>query len=238
MGLSGRKSKQRIGKDPRNLSWVDDANRFGKAYLAKFGWDASKGLGSSGEGRTTAVKARQKLDMLGIGMQHQKDPNGLAWRQNRDFENVLRRLNDGTEATGPFHMARESELREGAGTAGEGDETGEVGRTDDHDDGDDDDDNSDARKEKEKKKKKKKRKAAAEADEGDPTDKKERKKRKKSKSRLQSTNGDGDDGHAVQNNEPSQPLPPPGATTDAPGPAPIAAAAADAVTVPSASRAP
>ncbi|KAH9956189.1 hypothetical protein BC827DRAFT_1233410 [Russula dissimulans] len=231
MGLSGRKSKQRIGKDPRNLSWVDDANRFGKAYLAKFGWDASKGLGSSGEGRTTAVKAGQKLDMLGIGMQHQKDPNGLAWRQNRDFENVLRRLNDGTGATGPFHKARESESREGAGTVGEGDETGDVGRTDDDDDADD----ADARKEKEKekKKKKKKRKAAAEADEGDPTDKKERKKRKKSKSRLQSTDGDGD-------NEPSQPLPPPGTTIDAPapGPASIAAAAADAVTAPTASRAP
>lgn len=31
--------------------------------------------------------------MLGIGAAHQKDPNGLAWKQNRDFENLLRRLN-------------------------------------------------------------------------------------------------------------------------------------------------
>ena len=34
-----------------------DANRFGQAYLEKFGWDASKGLGASGEGRTSAIKA-------------------------------------------------------------------------------------------------------------------------------------------------------------------------------------
>ncbi|KAI9462620.1 hypothetical protein F5148DRAFT_970719, partial [Russula earlei] len=94
MGLSGRKVKQRIGKDPRNLSWADDASRFGQAYLAKFGWDPSKGLGTSGEGRTSAIKASQKLDMFGIGMEHQNDPNGIAWRQNRDFENLLRRLNE------------------------------------------------------------------------------------------------------------------------------------------------
>ena len=33
--------------------------------------------------------------MMGIGAQHQKDPNGLAWKQNRDFENLLKRLNAG-----------------------------------------------------------------------------------------------------------------------------------------------
>jgi Pin2-interacting protein X1 len=31
--------------------------------------------------------------MLGIGAAHQKDPNGIAWKQNKDFENLLRRLN-------------------------------------------------------------------------------------------------------------------------------------------------
>ncbi|KAH9996668.1 hypothetical protein BJV74DRAFT_754592, partial [Russula compacta] len=96
MGLSGRRNKQRIGKDPRNLSWADDASRFGQTYLAKFGWDPSKGLGASGEGRTNAIKAKQKLDMLGIGSQHQNSTDGIAWRQNRDFENLLRRLNERT----------------------------------------------------------------------------------------------------------------------------------------------
>ena len=97
MGLGGRKVKQRIGNDPRNLSWADDAARFGQNYLSKFGWDASKGLGAEGEGRTSALKVAQKLDMLGIGAAHQKDPNGIAWKQNKDFEALLRRLNAASE---------------------------------------------------------------------------------------------------------------------------------------------
>ena len=35
--------------------------------------------------------------MLGIGAQHTKDPNGIAWKQNRDFENLLKRLNANSE---------------------------------------------------------------------------------------------------------------------------------------------
>ncbi|KAK7691661.1 hypothetical protein QCA50_005060 [Cerrena zonata] len=100
MGLSGRKMKQRIGPDPRNLSWADDANKFGVAYLQKLGWSAGTGLGTTGEGRTSHIKVHQKLDMLGIGAAHQKDPNGIAWKQNKDFENLLKRLNgDSTPAT-------------------------------------------------------------------------------------------------------------------------------------------
>ncbi|KAK0241370.1 hypothetical protein EDD85DRAFT_818602 [Armillaria nabsnona] len=93
MGLSGRKVKQRISADPRNLSWADDASKFGATYLSKFGWSSSEGLGVSGEGRTSHIKVSQKLDMMGIGAAHQKDPNGIAWKQNKDFENVLMRLN-------------------------------------------------------------------------------------------------------------------------------------------------
>jgi Pin2-interacting protein X1 len=74
-----------------------DAARFGSSYLSKFGWDSSKGLGVSGEGRTTHIKVAQKLDMMGIGAAHMKDPNGIAWKQNRDFENLLKRLNESSE---------------------------------------------------------------------------------------------------------------------------------------------
>ncbi|KAI0698233.1 hypothetical protein BC835DRAFT_1413178 [Cytidiella melzeri] len=100
MGLSGRKQKQRIPNDPRNLSWADDANKFGAAYMQKLGWSAGSGLGASGDGRTSHIKVNQKLDMLGIGAAHQKDPNGIAWKQNKDFENLLRRLNAGSDAAG------------------------------------------------------------------------------------------------------------------------------------------
>ena len=35
--------------------------------------------------------------MYGIGAQHTTDPNGIAWKQNRDFENLLKRLNADSE---------------------------------------------------------------------------------------------------------------------------------------------
>ncbi|OAX35097.1 hypothetical protein K503DRAFT_851381 [Rhizopogon vinicolor AM-OR11-026] len=93
MGLAGRKQKQRIPNDPRNLSWADDAARFGQSYMSKLGWDPSKGLGASGEGMKSHLKVSQKLDMLGIGAAHQQDPHGIAWKQNKDFEVLLKRLN-------------------------------------------------------------------------------------------------------------------------------------------------
>src|SRR5882762_10267730 len=88
-------------------SRVVDAAKFGQAYLSKLGWNPSQGLGTSGDGRKDAIKVQQKLDMLGIGMHHQGDPNGIAWKQNHDFENLLKRLNEGREDTRPFHKAGE-----------------------------------------------------------------------------------------------------------------------------------
>jgi hypothetical protein len=114
----------------------------------------------------------QKLDMLGIGMQHhQNDPNGIAWRQNRDFENLLQRLNNGTEAIGSFHKARGSSPSEGEEVAAE-----VVDSVRDADGG------ADATKLEKKKKKQKKRKALQEEEEESARDKRERKKRKKAKS--------------------------------------------------------
>ncbi|KAI6029466.1 hypothetical protein BKA83DRAFT_4219387 [Pisolithus microcarpus] len=99
MGLAGRKVKRRIPADPRNLSWADDASRFGQSYLSKFGWDAAQGvgLGASGDGMKSHLKVSHKLDMLGIGAAHKKDPHGIAWKQNKDFEALLQRLNGGKE---------------------------------------------------------------------------------------------------------------------------------------------
>ncbi|KII95740.1 hypothetical protein PLICRDRAFT_87084 [Plicaturopsis crispa FD-325 SS-3] len=93
MGLSGRKEKQRIPNDPRNLAWADDAAKFGQSYLSKLGWDPSKGLGATGEGRTSALSVNQKLDMLGIGANRRGEVDGGSWKQNREFEELLKRLN-------------------------------------------------------------------------------------------------------------------------------------------------
>lgn len=45
----------------------------------------------------THIKVQQKLDMMGIGAQHQRDPNGIAWKQNKEFEALLKRLNESAE---------------------------------------------------------------------------------------------------------------------------------------------
>ncbi|KAG2752579.1 hypothetical protein P692DRAFT_20862882 [Suillus brevipes Sb2] len=69
--------------------------------MSKLGWDPSKGLGASGDGMKSHLKVSQKLDMLGIGAAHQKDPHGIAWKQNKDFEALLQRLNaqDGQDSS-------------------------------------------------------------------------------------------------------------------------------------------
>jgi Pin2-interacting protein X1 len=65
--------------------------------MSKLGWDPSKGLGVAGDGRTSHIRVSQKLDMLGVGAANSKDPNGIAWKQNKDFEALLRRLNEDAE---------------------------------------------------------------------------------------------------------------------------------------------
>jgi hypothetical protein len=79
---------------------IPDAAKFGQTYLEKFGWNESQGLGASGSGRTSHIKVSQKLDMLGIGAANQRDPDGIAWKQNKDFENVLKRLNEANGVEG------------------------------------------------------------------------------------------------------------------------------------------
>ena len=143
----------------------------------------------SGEGRTSAVKVTQKLDMLGIGMRHQSDlEGGIAWRQNRDFEDLLRRLNDNdgtttgvttTELLDSFHKAREPKS-EALEKVKDDDDVSNC-------DGADGREGVVAEKEKKReKKKKKKRKATAEEDEVEERegglDRKERKKRRKKSS--------------------------------------------------------
>lgn len=64
---------------------------------------------------TSHIKVSHKLDMLGIGANQQKDPNGIAWKQNRDFENLLKRLNDNLaaeEAAGKKEDEDESEVED------------------------------------------------------------------------------------------------------------------------------
>ena len=117
MGLSERKTKQKLGADPRNLAWANgksalirpslseprepqtdwqklDNSRFGQQYLEKFGWTAGSGsgLGASGQGRLSHISVAQKLNLLGIGGNNGNNGD-VSWTQNRDYEMMLKRLN-------------------------------------------------------------------------------------------------------------------------------------------------
>ncbi|KAL5512605.1 hypothetical protein ACEPAG_3258 [Sanghuangporus baumii] len=149
MGLAGRKAKQRIGADPRNLTWADDASKFGQSYLQKLGWDPSKGLGVSGEGMTSHIKVRQKLNLLGIGSNASgegADPM-VAWKQNKEYEELLKRLNEGKDGKDE----RDEEIKEDEGSG----EVKEKKKRKKRDGDVQDDANADDEKTKEKKKHKK-----------------------------------------------------------------------------------
>ncbi|KAF7980809.1 hypothetical protein HWV62_36418 [Athelia sp. TMB] len=91
-----------------------DASKFGTSYLSKFGWDPSKGLGAAGDGRTSHIKVSQKLNMLGIGSGQTNDPNAIAWKQNKDFEALLKRLNEGKEESQTKPEIKQADEPEGS----------------------------------------------------------------------------------------------------------------------------
>lgn len=92
MGLAGRKIKQRIGADPRNLTWIDDSSKFGEKYLQSLGWTSGQGLGLTGDGRKDNIKIHQKLDLLGIGA-NRRGPEADDWRAGQEYDRLLSRLN-------------------------------------------------------------------------------------------------------------------------------------------------
>ncbi|CAE6425420.1 unnamed protein product [Rhizoctonia solani] len=75
--------------DPVNL----DAAKFGHTYLAKHGWAPGAGLGVTGDGRVSHIAVAQKLDQLGIGAGRPDGPDSIAWKQAKEFEGLLERLN-------------------------------------------------------------------------------------------------------------------------------------------------
>ena len=95
--------------------YLVDAAKFGSKYLEKFGWDASagQGLGVRGDGMTSHIKVAHKLDLMGIGANSAaKDgKDGIAWKQAREYEMLLMRLNQsgGGNAEGEGEGVEEEE---------------------------------------------------------------------------------------------------------------------------------
>lgn len=94
----GRLLVASVGVDILKLTLTEAANRFGHAYLSKLGWTAESGLGANLDGRTSHIAVAHKLDMLGIGANRPDGPEAIAWKQNKDFESVLERLNQAQNA--------------------------------------------------------------------------------------------------------------------------------------------
>ncbi|OCF41518.1 hypothetical protein I317_04626 [Kwoniella heveanensis CBS 569] len=105
MGLAGRKDKQRIGYDPRNLTWSDDKNRFSYKHMTSLGWSDNSGLGSGLSGNPNHIAVVRKLDNGGIGMDRaRKDGDDVAanyGQAGRGLEDVLKRLAGGSASPSP-----------------------------------------------------------------------------------------------------------------------------------------
>lgn len=119
MGLSERKVKrewsygsqktcdlltpflERIGADPRNLSWAGNTDRFSYKHLSNLGWSGS-GLGSGGDGNPNHIAVARKVDNGGIGMgrarKEGEDNAAGAGQAGRGLEDVLRRLASATNS--------------------------------------------------------------------------------------------------------------------------------------------
>ncbi|OWZ29057.1 Pin2-interacting protein X1 [Cryptococcus neoformans Tu259-1] len=109
MGLSERKVKQRIGLDPRNLSWSDDKTRFSYKHMQALGWKENTGLGSSFEGNPNHIAVVRKADNGGIGMgRARKEGDDLAagaGQAGQGLEEVLRRLAAASGSPSPSLVA-------------------------------------------------------------------------------------------------------------------------------------
>ena len=112
-----------------------DNSRFGQQYLEKFGWTALAWESRAKAGRLSHISIGQKLNLLGIGGGGGGNNNhgDVSWKQNSDYELMLKRLNTTTAAGGDesndedeervrvVSMVPDGFVRAGAGVdAGEG----------------------------------------------------------------------------------------------------------------------
>lgn len=127
--------------------------------------------------------------MLGIGADHRNSEDGTAWKQGRDFENLLRRLNDsmGNEDSSEA-IKVDGFIRPSSTTEPAEDDAVPPSKASDEDDGDKlkrkkrkHGKDRDAVDEEETEKGKKKRKKSKTTDDGEPNGEERRKEKKKTK---------------------------------------------------------
>lgn len=100
---------ERIGHDPRNLSWSGDRSRFSYKHMTTLGWSDSSGLGGSSlSGNPNHIAVAKKLDNGGIGMARARkdgdDQAAGAGQAGKGLEDVLRRLAQASGGSPPSPM--------------------------------------------------------------------------------------------------------------------------------------
>lgn len=87
---------ERIGYDPRNLTWANDKDRFSLKHMSKLGWEEGSGIGKDASGRSTHIAVMRKMDNTGIGMGRAKkegdELSAGAGQAGAGLEDVLKRL--------------------------------------------------------------------------------------------------------------------------------------------------
>lgn len=89
---------ERIGADPRNLTWSTDTSRFSYKHMTALGWSDQKGIGAELQGNPNHIAVSRKQDNGGIGMGRvvgERQEAGLgagSGSAGRGFEDVLKRL--------------------------------------------------------------------------------------------------------------------------------------------------
>lgn len=117
---------EKIGLDPRNLSWSEDKSRFAYQQLKNLGWSDNQGLGSSQDGNPNHIAVARKLDNSGIGVgRARKEGDELGGQAGAGLNDVLKRLAAAASASPSPSPAPV------LGGSGEGSEGGEVVVVDD-----------------------------------------------------------------------------------------------------------
>lgn len=84
-----RRKKVKRSRDPQNLEWSSDKEKFGYKMLEKMGWREGEGLGISNTGITKHISVSVKSDNKGLGA----DSNFKYYDWKGEFDNVLKSMN-------------------------------------------------------------------------------------------------------------------------------------------------
>ncbi|XP_033112905.1 PIN2/TERF1-interacting telomerase inhibitor 1-like [Anneissia japonica] len=89
--LAEPRRRQKLSNDPRNTSWKNDSNKFGKRLMEKMGWTDGKGLGANEDGCQDHIKVSLKNNTRGLGCTVSHEDKWIAHQD--DFNSLLANLN-------------------------------------------------------------------------------------------------------------------------------------------------